>query len=147
LLICDEPVSSLDVSVQAQILNLLEELRERLKLTMLFISHDLAVIKNVCDRVVVMYLGRICEIAPSEELYVRPHHPYTQALLIALPDPGKPPPEDTLEAPDVPSPTDPPQGCLFHRRCPKAYRPCSRIEPPMKEIWPGHFAACHLPIE
>ena len=147
LLICDEPVSSLDVSVQAQILNLLEALRERLHLTMLFISHDLAVIKNISDRVVVMYLGKICEIGPSEELYARPRHPYTEALLNALPDPGKSPLEVDQLGGDIPSPTDPPQGCRFHSRCPKSYRPCTRIDPPLKEIGPDHFVACHLVIE
>lgn len=147
LLICDEPVSSLDVSVQAQIINLLENMRKRYGLTMLFISHDLAVVKNVCDRVAVMYLGKLCEEAPSERLYRAPCHPYTAALLSAIPepDPSRTPGKVKIVAGEMPSPADPPSGCRFHTRCPKAEERCAEDEPVFNEIEPGHRVACHFP--
>jgi peptide/nickel transport system ATP-binding protein len=146
LLICDEPVSALDISVQAQIINLLEEMRERYELTMLFISHDLAVVKNVCDRVAVMYLGKLCEIATSERLYRAPRHPYTDALLRAIPQPDPRQPQGKAEmlAGELPSPTDPPSGCRFHTRCPYAKERCAELEPQLNEIEPGHHVACHF---
>jgi peptide/nickel transport system ATP-binding protein len=148
LLICDEPVSSLDVSVQAQILNLLREMKARMGLTMLFISHDLAVVKNVSDRVAVMYLGRICELAPSETLYRAPAHPYTAALLsaIPLPDPTQPLKPVQLTASDLPSPMDPPSGCRFRTRCPRAEARCAAEVPQPREIAPDHHVACHFPL-
>jgi len=148
LLICDEPVSSLDVSVQAQILNLLREMKARMGLTMLFISHDLAVVKNVSDRVAVMYLGRMCELAPSEALYRAPAHPYTAALLSAIPvpDPTQPVKKVQLTAADLPSPMDPPSGCRFRTRCPRAAARCASEVPQPTEITPGHQVACHYPL-
>lgn len=148
LLICDEPVSALDISVQAQIINLLEEMRVRYGLTMLFISHDLAVVKNVCDRVAVMYLGKLCEIAPSERLYLSPQHPYTAALLNAIPraDPTHPQREIKMFTGELPSPTNPPSGCRFRTRCPYAKERCAELEPQLKEIEPGHQVVCHFPI-
>ncbi len=144
ILICDEPVSALDVSVQAQLLNLLQDMKQRYGLTMLFISHDLAVVKNVSDRIAVMYLGKMCEIAPSDELYDRPRHPYTTALLSAIPvpDPTVRPAAVQVSG-DVPSPIDPPSGCRFRTRCPIATDICASEEPVMTEIGPGHFVACH----
>ncbi|MET7400581.1 ABC transporter ATP-binding protein [Dactylosporangium sp. NPDC005572] len=145
LLICDEAVSSLDVSVQAQILNLIEDLKSRFSLTVVFIAHDLGVVKTVSDRVLVMYLGHICEYGEPEEMYSAPAHPYTRALLDSapLPDPlkafGGPP----LEG-DVPSPLAPPSGCVFRTRCPLAQDRCAAEEPQMREIRPGQFAACHF---
>ena len=148
VLICDEPVSALDVSIQAQILNLLHAMKARYGLTMLFISHDLAVIKNVSDRVAVMYLGRICELAASDKLYSRPAHPYTVALLSAIPepDPGKPLRPVGLTAAELPSPVDPPSGCRFRTRCPYAQAKCAEIVPELTEIEPGHTVACHFPL-
>ena len=148
LLICDEPVSALDVSVQAQILNLLRDMKQRLALTILFISHDLAVVKNVSDRVAVMYLGRLCEVARCETLYRAPSHPYTAALLsaIPLPDPSKPPRKLQLIAGDLPSPMDPPSGCRFRTRCPYAQTRCSTETPALTELAPGHQVACHFPL-
>jgi len=147
LLVCDEPVSSLDVSVQAQIINLLEDMRKEYGLTMLFISHDLAVVKNVCDRVAVMYLGKLCEEAPSEKLYRAHHHPYTGALLSAIPkpDPDLPPAKVEITSGEIPSPVNPPSGCRFRTRCPRAENRCSQKEPPWNEIEPGHRVACHFP--
>jgi len=146
LLVCDEVVSALDVSVQAQILNLLEDLKIRYGLTLLFIAHDLAVVKSISDRVAVMYLGRLCEVAPSDVLYRAPAHHYTQALLAAAlePDPlgavSKPPQGEP------PSPINPPSGCRFRTRCPRAEPRCAAEEPVMREIAPGHTVACHFPL-
>lgn len=147
VIICDEPVSALDVSVQAQILNLLEDMKERYGLTLMFIAHDLAVVKNVSDRVAVMYLGKICEVAPPDELYYRPAHPYTAALLsaIPLPDPEVVPDTGDL-AGDLPSPLDPPSGCRFRTRCSRATDRCASEEPSVREVGPDHFVACHHPL-
>jgi peptide/nickel transport system ATP-binding protein len=148
VLICDEPVSALDVSVQAQILNLLHEMKARYHLTMLFISHDLAVVKNICDRVAVMYLGKICEVATSEELYRHPRHPYTRALLAAVPEPNpdvRPEPVNLMSG-ELPSPMNPPSGCRFRTRCPLAQPICAEQEPPLDELRPAHQVACHFPI-
>lgn len=148
LLICDEPVSSLDVSVQAQIINLLREVKRRYGLAMLFISHDLAVVKNVCDRVAVMYLGRLCEMAPGAELYAAPAHPYTRALLAAVPrpDPRHPLAETGMLPGELPSAIDPPSGCRFRPRCPRAEERCARVRPELRQIAPGHLVACHYPL-
>lgn len=149
LIVADEPVSALDVSVQAGILNLLGELKDELALTMLFISHDLGVIRHVSDRIGVMYLGKLVELAPADAIYERPLHPYTEALLAAipLPDPdahlGRR--QVVLEG-DVPSPQAPPPGCRFHTRCPYAQARCRSEEPPLLEHRPGHRAACHFPL-
>ena len=147
LIICDEPVSALDVSVQAQVLNLLEDLKERHGLTLIFIAHDLAVVKNISDRVAVMYLGKLCEVAPSDELYRAPAHPYTNVLLASIPVPD--PAADT-SAVDVvgepPSPVLPPSGCRFHPRCPNALEVCSQTEPELREFAAGHYVACHNPV-
>jgi peptide/nickel transport system ATP-binding protein len=149
MLICDEPVSSLDVSVQAQILNLLEDAKARYGLTLLFIAHDLAVVKNVSDRVAVMYLGKLCEVAGAEEIYREPRHPYTAALLASIPgaaDSDGPGGAPHLEG-ELPSPIDPPSGCRFRTRCPRAQELCAQEEPEIRELSPGHFAACHFPLE
>jgi peptide/nickel transport system ATP-binding protein len=148
LIICDEPVSALDVSVQAQILNLLEEMKERYGLTLIFIAHDLAVVKNVSDRVIVMYLGKVCEVAEPDVLYQHPAHPYTAALLAAIPvpDPAIKPTERQHVGGEIPSPVAPPSGCRFRTRCPKAQERCAAEEPQMREMAPGHFIACHFPL-
>jgi len=146
-IVCDEPVSALDVSIQAQIVNLLEELRERLGLTYLFVAHDLAVVRHISDRVAVMYLGRIVEIAPKQNLYAKPLHPYTQALLSAAPVPDR-----AVEAKrqrillrgEVPSPLAPPGGCALHPRCAFARPECRTVTPPLKQHAAGHWVACHL---
>ncbi len=147
VIICDEPVSALDVSVQAQILNLLEDMKKRYGLTLIFIAHDLAVVKNVSDRVCVMYLGKMCEIGPADELYEQPLHPYTEALLNSIPhpDPTHPVAEDALEG-DLPSPIDPPSGCRFRTRCPRAQDLCAYEEPEIRELVPNHYVACHFPL-
>ena len=147
LLICDEPVSALDVSVQAQVVNLLEDLKAEFGLTLLFIAHDLAVVKNVSDRVAVMYLGKLCEVAPSEDLYARPAHHYTRVLLdsIPVPDPEAPVRHVDL-AGELPSPMAPPPGCRFHTRCPAADDRCRSEEPLMQDLGGGHFVACHHPL-
>jgi peptide/nickel transport system ATP-binding protein len=146
LIVCDEPVSSLDVSIQAQILNLLEDMKARYQLTMLFIAHDLAVVKNISDRVAVMYLGKLCEMARSDEIYLSPQHPYTQALLSAVPIPDPFAPEPPMLAQgDVPSQIDPPSGCRFRTRCPYAQERCATEEPLPRPVGPGHYVACHFP--
>ena len=149
IVICDEPVSALDVSVQAQILNLLEDMKERYGLTLLFVSHDLAVIKNVSDRVCVMYLGKTCEVAPSEMIYSAPAHPYTRLLLSSVPDPDPERRTERERVPrgEVPSNVHPPSGCRFRTRCPRASERCAAEEPVIREIAAGHFAACHHPHE
>jgi peptide/nickel transport system ATP-binding protein len=147
LIICDEPVSALDVSVQAQILNLLEDLKDRYGLTLMFIAHDLAVVKNVSDRVAVMYLGKICEVSDSDDLYARPAHPYTKVLLdsIPVPDPTVAHVDVTVTG-EPPSPVSPPSGCRYHTRCPNATDVCSSVEPELREVGDGHFVACHHPM-
>ncbi len=144
-IVCDEAVSALDVSIQAQVVNLLEDLRERFRLTYLFIAHDLSVVRHLCQRVAVMYLGRIVELADSDELFDNPRHPYTRALLSAVPVP-----DPRVEARrsfqpakgEVPSPINPPSGCVFHPRCASAVETCNRVVPALREVTPGHWAAC-----
>ena len=145
LIVCDEPVSALDVSIQAQVINLLEDLQEKFDLTYLFIAHDLSVVEHISDRVAVMYLGRVVEIAPARELYTTPKHPYTEALLSAvpIPEPGLKRTRIRLVG-DVPNPINPPTGCHFHPRCPKAFDRCKVESPALKQATDGHWAACHL---
>ncbi|SRR5579884_1197083 len=144
-IVCDEPVSALDVSVQAQIVNLLLKLQEEFKLTYLFISHDLRIVRHISDRVAVMYLGKIVELSDSEELYKNPLHPYTRVLLSAVPIPN---PEmkrnKIILSGDIPSPIDPPSGCRFHTRCPIAVEKCKKEEPILRDVGGGHMVACHL---
>jgi peptide/nickel transport system ATP-binding protein/oligopeptide transport system ATP-binding protein len=148
LLIADEPVSALDVSIQAQVLNLLLEMQRQLQLTLIFIAHDLSVVRHMCDRVAVMYLGRIVEIGPGEPLYGFPRHPYTGALLSAVPvaDPALHAGQRELLSGDVPSPANPPKACRFHTRCPKAQELCSIEDPPLQDKGSGTDAACHFPL-
>jgi oligopeptide/dipeptide ABC transporter ATP-binding protein len=143
--VADEPVSALDVSIQAQIVNLLQELKERLRLTLLFISHDLRVVEHMSDRVAIMYLGRLVEMAPRDELYARPRHPYTSALLSAVPEPDPARRRArTVLAGDVPSPLAPPSGCAFHPRCVHAIDVCRRVVPELRMGGGGHAVACHV---
>ena len=148
-MIADEPVSALDVSIQAQILNLLRDLQQQLGLTMILIAHDLSVVRHMCDRIAVMYLGKIVELADNEALYAHPRHPYTGALLSAVPiaDPRLAR-ERRREVPagDVPSPTNPPPACRFHPRCPKVQEICTQEEPPLEPKGTGTLAACHFPL-
>lgn len=145
LVVCDEPVSALDVSVRAQVLNLMKTLQRNNNATYLFISHDLSVTHHLCDRIAVMYLGKIVELADKEELYSNPVHPYTQALLSAIPIPERSAHKNRilLEG-DIPSPLNPPTGCRFHTRCKQALKQCAEETPCYREIAPGHFVACHL---
>ncbi|HEV8065967.1 MAG TPA: ABC transporter ATP-binding protein [Acidimicrobiales bacterium] len=155
VIVCDEPVSALDVSVQAQILNLLEDMKRRYGLTLVFISHDLAVVKNVSDRVLVMFLGKVCEVADAETLYSKPSHPYTRALLMASVISSRAlsrqaaTDDFTIEeeqATEMPSSIDPPSGCRYRTRCPRAQGICAVQEPVMREIRPYHYVACHFPL-
>ena len=145
IIICDEAVSALDVSVQAQVLNLLQELKEKLGLTYFFISHNLNVVYQVSDRVGVMYLGKMVEIANYDQLYEKHYHPYTEALLSAIPQVDQEEQKERIHLEgEVPSPYDPPSGCHFHTRCPKACDKCRQTAPELKEVAPGHYVACHL---
>ncbi|MDA0699986.1 MAG: ATP-binding cassette domain-containing protein [bacterium] len=142
-IVADEPVSALDVSIQAQVVNLLQDLKEELGLTMLFIAHDLGVVEYISDKVIVMYLGRIMEIAPAKELYRNPVHPYTEALLSAVPIPDPTiKRERVILQGDIPSPINPPSGCVFRTRCPIAIDDCKHVVPPLEEVGPGHLKAC-----
>jgi oligopeptide transport system ATP-binding protein len=146
-IVCDEPIASLDVSIQAQVINLLKSLQKQFSLTYLFIAHDLSVVRHISDRIAVMYLGKVVELADHNQLYENPLHPYTQALLSAvpIPDPNiEKQRERILLTGEIPSPISPPSGCRFHTRCPLAVEQCRTTEPQWREIHPGHFVACHL---
>ena len=150
LIIADEPVSALDVSIQAQIINLLEDLQEEYRLTFIFVAHDLSVVRHVADRIAVMYLGKIVEIGPAEAVYNTPIHPYTHALLSAVPIPdprANANRKQVILEGDVPSPANPPSACRFHTRCPRATEICSQEEPPLIDHGNAHFAACHHPLD
>ena len=143
-IVCDEPISALDVSIQAQIINLLQDLQEEYHLTYLFIAHDLAVVRHISDRVAVMYLGRVVEMAPKEKLFDNPLHPYTNALLLSVPNPRQERQrEHTVIQGNVPSAIRPPSGCRFHPRCPLAFEPCDHEVPEWREVESGHWVACH----
>jgi len=148
LIICDEPVSALDVSIQAQVLNLLKDLQERLQLTYIFISHDLSVIEHVCDRIAVMYLGRIVELADREDLFRNPQHPYTRALMSSIPSigTGKKKMSKILTG-EIPSPINPPPGCAFHPRCAYRVKECSERVPSLESVGTNHLKACHVHLE
>ena len=149
LVVCDEPVSALDVSIQAQVLNLLKDLQEEMGLTYLFVSHDLSVVRYISDRVCVMFLGRMCEIGPADQIYEKPLHPYTRFLLDSVPepDPEKRKEDRPLLEGEMPSPMAPPKGCRFHTRCPRAQQVCMQDPPPaMVEMAPGRCCACHFPL-
>jgi oligopeptide transport system ATP-binding protein len=143
-IVCDEPIAALDVSIQAQVVNLLEDLQNQLGLTYLFISHDLSMVRHIADRVAVMYLGKVVELAERDALFDSPQHPYTKALLSAVPTVEETPRERIILQGDVPSPANPPQGCNFCTRCPVAEAQCRQEEPEWREVAPGRFAACHL---
>ena len=147
VVIADEAVAALDVSIRSQIINLMEDLQEKHKLTYIFISHDLAVVKHISDRIAVMYLGKMVEMASKKELFENPLHPYTVSLMsaIPIPDPDKKKKKRIILKGDVPSPINPPKGCRFHTRCPVAKPICKEKEPPLVEVEPGHFVACHFP--
>jgi oligopeptide/dipeptide ABC transporter ATP-binding protein len=147
-IVCDECVSALDVSIQAQILNLLLDLKRKEGITYLFISHDLSVVRYLSDRVIVMFLGKFCELAPTQALYAEPRHPYTRFLLeaVPVPDPTRRDEDRALLTGEVSSPVNPPDGCRFHPRCPCADEQCRREEPALRALAPGHFCACHHPI-
>jgi peptide/nickel transport system ATP-binding protein len=148
MIICDEPVSALDVSVQAQILNLLQDMKDRYGLTLIFISHDLAVVKTISTRVMVMYLGKVCEVATPDELYTNTKHHYTKALVgsVPIPDPDRPITGNLIQG-EPPSPMNPPSGCRFRTRCPQASEKCAQEEPELREVSLGHFVACHHPVD
>jgi peptide/nickel transport system ATP-binding protein len=149
VIICDEPVSALDVSVQAQVLNLLEDLKVKYGISLIFIAHDLAVVKNIADRVVVMYLGKVCEVGPPDDLFLRPLHPYTEILMSSIPvtDPSVDPRAAKTVSGELPSPIAPPSGCRFRTRCPRAADVCAREEPVLRSMGAGQFVACHFPVE
>jgi oligopeptide/dipeptide ABC transporter ATP-binding protein len=149
VIICDEPVSALDVSVQAQVLNLLEDLKVKYGISLIFIAHDLAVVKNIADRVVVMYLGKVCEVGPPDDLFLRPLHPYTAILMSSIPvtDPSVDPRAALTVSGELPSPIAPPSGCRFRTRCPRAADVCAREEPVLRSMGAGQFVACHFPVE